>query len=85
MIISAFEAQTEDDLKLSEIILDEDHHWLNTYLRNIKIAHGLIVLIQRDNQIIVPHGDVLLLNGDMIVIAHSSKGHRLDKMILDIE
>ncbi len=85
LIISAFEAQTEDDLKLSEIILDEDHHWLNIYLRDIKIAHGLIVLIQRDNQIIVPHGDVLLLNGDMIVIAHSSKGHRLDKMILDIE
>lgn len=73
LILSAFESQTENDMTLTEFMIDENHEWYLCYLKNLEIPHALIVLIKRKNQIIIPSGHVQLLNRDIVVMAHSKK------------
>lgn len=70
LILSAFESQTSDDLTLTEVIIDQSHEWCDEYIKDIKISNALIALIKRQTDIIVPQGDVQLLNQDIVVIAH---------------
>lgn len=73
LILSAFESQTDDDMTLTELVIDENHEWYLTYIKDLNIQHALIVLIKRNNQVIIPSGNVQLLNHDIVVMTHSKK------------
>ena len=49
---------------------DLGHKWENKYIRELELEHDrLIVMVQRnDSDIVVPSGDILLLEDDKIVI-----------------
>ncbi|WP_082189913.1 potassium/proton antiporter [Candidatus Stoquefichus sp. SB1] len=73
LILSAFESQTDDDMILTEMRIDESNDWLNCYLKDLELHHALIILIKRQGQTLIPTGDVQLLDQDIIVMAHSKK------------
>ena len=73
LILSAFESQTDDHMTLTEMLIDESNDWLNCYLKDLELHHALIILIKRQDQTLIPTGDVQLLDQDIIVMAHSKK------------
>ena len=55
---------------LIEFTIPKGHKWENKYIRELELEHDrLIVMVQRnDSDIVVPSGDILLLEDDKIVI-----------------
>lgn len=59
----------EADLNFIKIHLEEDDNWIGKRVADLKLPKGVIIaVIKRDEEILVPRGDVVLLEDDMIVI-----------------
>ncbi|HBW27490.1 MAG TPA: potassium/proton antiporter [Hungateiclostridium thermocellum] len=56
--------------ELTEFTISKGHKWPNKYIKDLELPHNhLIIMIQREgNEIIVPVGDTLLLEGDKIIM-----------------
>jgi len=56
--------------ELTEFTISKGHKWQNKYIKDLGLPHNhLIIMIQREgNEIIVPVGDTLLLEGDKIIM-----------------
>lgn len=73
---------TEWDLDLKEIILKQKHPWNGRYIRDLDISRQtFIVLVRRRNRSMVPNGNLMLKEGDTVVLY--SKKHIQDAV--DIE
>ena len=63
---SATEGMLED---VKEIILGRNHPWKNQKIRDLDISRQtFIVLVERDGRTIKPEGDLILLEGDKVLI-----------------
>lgn len=70
------------DLDLKEIILKRKHPWNGEYIRDLDISRQtFIVLVRRKNRSMVPNGNLMLKEGDTVVLY--SKKHIQDAV--DIE
>lgn len=59
----------EADLNFIKIHLDETDSWVGKRVADLRLPKGIIIaVIKRDEEILVPRGDVVLLEDDMIVI-----------------
>lgn len=59
----------EADLNFIKIHLDEGDSWIGKRVADLKLPKGIIIaVIKRDEEVLVPRGDVVLLEDDMIVI-----------------
>ena len=59
----------ESDLNFIKIHLDESDSWIGKRVADLRLPKGVIIaVIKRDEEILVPRGDVVLLEDDMIVI-----------------
>lgn len=58
---------------LVEFTIPKGHQWENKYIKDLELeANKLIVMIERNiNDIIVPSGDILLLQGDKVIILNT--------------
>ncbi len=70
VILSALESEF-DDVRLTEIQIDKDHSWCNAYIKDLEMSHQLIALIKRNDEVLLPQGDVQLLDQDIVVFAHN--------------
>ena len=63
---SATEGMLED---VKEVILGRNHPWKNQKIRDLDISRQtFIVLVERDGRTIKPEGDLILLEGDKVLI-----------------
>ena len=63
---SATEGMLED---VKEVILGRNHPWKNQKIRDLDISRQtFIVLVERDGKTIKPEGDLVLLEGDKVLI-----------------
>ena len=63
---SATEGMLED---VKEVILGRNHPWKNQKIRDLDISRQtFIVLVERDGRTIKPEGDLVLLEGDKVLI-----------------
>lgn len=70
LVIAAQEFTDEENLRMKEVVIDEDHKWVNQLLKDIKVGkRKLVVMIKRGNDTIIPDGTTLILNDDILVIA----------------
>ncbi len=59
----------EADLNFIKIHLDEGDSWIGKRVADLHLPKGIIIaVIKRDEEILVPRGDVILMEDDMIVI-----------------
>ena len=70
------------DVHFIEVVLGENDKWVGNKIKNIGMPHrSLIATIIRGNDIIVPRGDVVLEQGDRLIIcAESVKGEYLSEI-----
>lgn len=60
--------EEENDIRFIKTYLEENHPWINQTLSQIVLPSSLlIVMIIRNKQQIVPKGDTVLLEGDLLV------------------
>ena len=44
--------------------MDNNHPWINNHVKDIVVPHGsLLIMILRGDEMIVPNGDTLILEG----------------------
>lgn len=83
LVLGAESAHDKEwDLDLKEIILKRKHPWNGQYIRDLDISRQtFIVLVRRKNRSMVPNGNLMLKEGDTVVLY--SKKHIQDAV--DIE
>ena len=56
-------------IDLKEIVLGKHHEWNGQLIKDLDLSRQtIIVMIRRDEKLIVPKGDQMLLEGDTIVL-----------------
>ncbi len=59
----------EVDIKFVRLEVLGDHPWLNQKVQNLSLPPGLLmVVIQRNGEVVVPRGDTIIREGDYIVL-----------------
>lgn len=67
----------EEDIDFISSVIDDKHVWLGKKLKNVKlIPNVLLVLIIRGGKNIIPKGDTVLKEGDILVFCGSSFSER---------
>ena len=69
MVIGAESFQDKDRIKLKEITLQQRNPWTNQKIRDLDISrHSIIVLVRRHKKLIIPSGNLTLLEGDIVIL-----------------
>lgn len=70
LVLAAREFEGSDTLELREISVDRNHKWNGKRIQELNLPSGsLIVMIQRKNQTIIPRGNTLIKEQDVLVEA----------------
>ena len=69
LILGAEAFQDEINIKLKEIIVKQMHPWNGHAIQDLDISRQTIILmIRRKNRIIIPHGDTIIKEGDVVIL-----------------
>ena len=69
-VLSAAAFVDDTQISLTEIDINEKHIWNNKRIADISIDEDqLIILVQRGERYIIPGGDVVLTQGDQVVLS----------------
>lgn len=59
----------ESDIRFIKIILKKGDNWIGKTIKDLTLPHSTIIAaIERDNNIIIPHGNVTLHAGDTVIL-----------------
>lgn len=67
MILSGKDSKVEG-VNLFEKTVEKDDFFVNKKIKEITIANTLIILIKRNNNVVIPKGDTVICQGDILVI-----------------
>ena len=69
LVLGAESFDTGKHLDLKEITLREQHPWNGLRIRELDISRQtIIVMVQRKKKMLIPRGDLKLLEGDKIIL-----------------
>jgi len=69
IVLSLPTASLSDDVLLNEVLIDKKHKWCNKKIKDLNLdKDNLIVMIKRDGENIVPNGEEVLLEDDVVVL-----------------
>ena len=68
----------EEDIHFIKVQMKPDDHWIGTPIKHLGLPHGTIIAaLQRNTKTIIPRGDVVIREGDVLIIgAESLKGDK---------
>lgn len=76
--------QEDSDISFIKIHLDKKHHWCNKSLSQINLTQELlVVLIVRKNENIIPDGQTVLKEGDLVVMAAKMFEERKNLVLME--
>ena len=69
LVIGAESFQDKDRIKLKEITLLAKNPWTGQKIRDLDISrHSIIVLVKRNKKLLIPGGNMTLLEGDTVIL-----------------
>ncbi len=69
LVIGAESFQDKDRIKLKEITLLAKNPWTGQKIRDLDISrHSIIVLVKRHKKLLIPSGNMTLLEGDTVIL-----------------
>lgn len=69
LILSAEASQSSDGVNFCEVVLDSENPWVGKTMADIDLEQGkLVIMIQRNDGIVIPNGGTILETGDKLVI-----------------
>ena len=58
-----------DEIVLKEVLIDKRHKWFKQKIKDLNLdSDNLIVMIKRNNENIIPNGEIVLDDEDLVVI-----------------
>ena len=69
LVLCAEANKHDENVNLREIILGRDHEWNGSAIRDLDISRQTyIVMVRRRGTMLVPNGDMKLLEGDTVIL-----------------
>lgn len=69
MVLAAESFSDKDHIRLKEIILQKNNPWNGQKIRDLDISrHSVIVLVKRKEKVMIPNGNLILREGDMVIL-----------------
>ena len=69
MVLGAESFQDKEHIRLKEITLQKNNPWNGRRIRDLDISrHSVIVLIKRKDRVMIPNGNLVLREGDMVIL-----------------
>ena len=69
LVLCAEAHKRDGQFNLREIILGRDHEWKGSLIRDLDISRQTyIVMVRRNGTMLVPHGDMKLMEGDTVIL-----------------
>lgn len=76
-ILKTFNDYVELDLQFIEVRINEENRWCNKRLEDLLLSKDIRILtVLRGNDVIIPNGDTVLLEGDIAVLSGKAFHHR---------
>ncbi len=73
MVLAAESFQDKEHIRLKEIILQKSNPWNGHRIRELDISrHTIIVLVKRKERVMIPNGNMILREGDMVILYSQS-------------
>lgn len=73
LVLGGLAINSEENLRLYEKIMDNDSDWVNRPIAEIDPIDEFVILIKRNKDIVIPHGDTVIMENDVLVL--SAKAH----------
>lgn len=69
LVLGADSIKGDKEVYLKEVVLKKNHSWNGKAIKDLDISRqAFIVMIKRDNTAIIPKGDVVLCEGDKVIL-----------------
>ena len=68
MILSGKDSSKVEGINLVEKVVEEDDSVVDKKIKEVAVMGKLIILIKRDKNVIIPRGDTIIKNKDILVI-----------------
>ena len=69
LVIGAESVPDSERITLKEVTLEKRHSWTGHLIRDLDISrHSVIVLVKRHGKALIPHGNMLLQEGDTVIL-----------------
>lgn len=68
LILAAKGLSENYGIMLTEITLSKNSKWVNCSLSDVKLSEGLVIMIKRGENVIIPNGDTMLKENDVLVV-----------------
>ena len=69
LILGAESFGDEDRIELKELVLKAQHPWNGLAIRDLDISRQtVIVMVERNGKVLIPGGDLVLLEGDKLIL-----------------
>ena len=77
--------QKESTLNLVEIHLSPRHPWVGAAIRDLALpARSLVVMVKREDEIIIPSGDTILADHDILVVSMQRYSGESDVRLFEV-
>ena len=68
-------------VNMKEVLLKRDHPWNGVAIRDLDISRQtFIVMVKRNGNMIIPKGDMVLIEGDTIILYTKGKAKQVDEL-----
>ena len=69
LVIGAESVPDSERITLKEVTLEKRHSWTGHRICDLDISrHSVIVLVKRHGEALIPHGNMLLQEGDTVIL-----------------
>ena len=69
MVLGAESFDDREHIKLKEITLKKNNPWVGHHIRDLDISrHSIIVLVKRGRRVMIPNGNMVLREHDMVIL-----------------
>ncbi|MDO5539250.1 MAG: ion transporter [Eubacteriales bacterium] len=69
IVLGAESFHDNEHINLKEVVLKKQNPWIGQYIRDLDISRlTIIVMVKRKDTVLIPKGDLLLLEGDTVIL-----------------
>ena len=69
MVLGAESFADNEHIRLKEIVLQKSNPWVGRHIRDLNISRqSIIVLVKRRKKVLIPNGNMVLREGDMVLL-----------------
>ena len=83
LVLGAEAARDNQQIELREVVIQGKNPWIGEYIRDLDISRKtIIVMVRRKSEVLIPRGDLMLLEGDVLILYSQHHLREGDRVLL---